>query len=56
VVNQVISFLSIKGKSGEVLMRILGSKEKMDAFYEIMKLAKKNNRKYMGRAMLQSLL
>lgn len=39
-----------------MLCRLLPTEEKIDAFYEIMKQAKKKNNKYMGRAVLESLL
>jgi len=56
VVNQVISFLTTKTKSLPILRKILAGEEKIEAFYEILKQAKKKNRKYMGRSVLQSLL
>lgn len=56
VVNQCFSYLTTRTKSYPVLARLLQSEEKIDAFYEIMKQAKKKNNKYMGRSVLESLL
>ncbi len=56
VVNQCFSYLTTRSKSYPMLARLLPTEEKIDAFYEIMKQAKKKNNKYMGRAVLESLL
>lgn len=56
VVNQVISFISTKAKSKTILQKLLVSEEKVETFYEIMKQAKRKHVRYVGRAVLQSLL
>jgi hypothetical protein len=55
VVNQVISYITTKNKSNKVLTSILGAKDKVEAFYEIMKQGKKQINGYIGRLTLQSL-
>ena len=56
MVSQVISFLTNKSKSHHILRKLLSGEDKIDAFYEILRQAKKKNRRYMGRAVLQGLL
>ena len=56
VVNQIISYITTKNKSRKVLISIFRSNEKVEAFYEIMRQAKKQNSGYMGRVALQNML
>ena len=56
VVNQVISYITTKNKSRKVLIALFKSNEKVDAFYEIMRQAKKQHCGYMGRVALQNML
>jgi hypothetical protein len=57
VINQIFSYLSIRSKSQGIVTRILkGNASKINLYYDIMKQIKKQNKKYINRCYLKSLL